>query len=189
MLAVFLDSETSGRDYKKHAILEIAYKIVNLNTGKEEAQYQRIILQDIDTWRKSDPESLKIHGLTWEMIKGGTPISQVKEEIIASFNAHRIKGKKACIICQNPSFDHGFFAQIVDLTTQSKLNWPYHWLDLASMFYAIKVKEGAKKIALSKDAIAKSFNLPEKKRPHRAMNGVDHLLLCYKHLLGFSRKD
>ena len=37
----------------------------------------------------------------------------------------------------------------------------------------------------SKDLIATQHNLPSEKKPHRALNGVDHLILCYKTVVGF----
>lgn len=37
---------------------------------------------------------------------------------------------------------------------------------------------------LSKNEIARLYHLPPETTPHRAMNGVEHLLLCYKTTLG-----
>jgi DNA polymerase-3 subunit epsilon/oligoribonuclease len=37
---------------------------------------------------------------------------------------------------------------------------------------------------LSKNEIARIHNLPPEVNPHRAMNGVDHLILCYQAVLG-----
>jgi DNA polymerase-3 subunit epsilon/oligoribonuclease len=70
--------------------------------------------------------------------------------------------------------------------------WPYHWLDLASMYWALEIKKSQNleyslpdEILLSKDNIAKSLGLEQEAKPHRAMHGVDHLLLCYTHLVGY----
>lgn len=117
----------------------------------------------------------------------------VAEEVIKIFKDVGIARGKSVFICQNPSFDRPFFAHIIDPYTQEKLFWPYHWLDLASMYwmYVVKKNEALSlpipaQVKLSKDAIAQSFNLPEESRPHRAMQGVRHLLLCYRTLVGFS---
>ena len=100
--------------------------------------------------------------------------------------------KKAVFICQNPSFDRGFFSQLIDPDTQEDLNWPYHWLDLASMYWAISMDKAKKQncpfpweTGISKDLIASHYNLPAEDKPHRAMNGVDHLLICYEAVVGF----
>jgi oligoribonuclease len=79
----------------------------------------------------------------------------------------------------------------VDVYTQEKLNWPYHWLDLASMywvaFFQKKVSLGEpipQKMSLSKNDIASQYQLPVEDLPHKALNGVNHLLLCYQAVLG-----
>ena len=40
---------------------------------------------------------------------------------------------------------------------------------------------------LSKNAIAQRFQLPIEETPHSALNGVNHLLLCYRTVVGFER--
>jgi DNA polymerase-3 subunit epsilon/oligoribonuclease len=39
---------------------------------------------------------------------------------------------------------------------------------------------------LSKNEIAQNHQLPEERSPHRAMNGVEHLILCYQKVVGFT---
>ena len=111
------------------------------------------------------------------------------------FDKHDIKRGEAVFICQNPSFDRIFFSQLIDVDTQEKLLWPYHWLDLASMYWAEairKAKGGEEKYpwmtGCSKDKIATALELPKEVKPHRAMNGVNHLLLCYESVVGFPEK-
>ena len=45
MLGIFLDSETNGLNPFIHNIIELAYKIVDLATGKEIYKYESIIFQ------------------------------------------------------------------------------------------------------------------------------------------------
>jgi DNA polymerase-3 subunit epsilon/oligoribonuclease len=40
----------------------------------------------------------------------------------------------------------------------------------------------------SKDLIAQQYKLPHEANPHRAMNGVEHLFLCYQAVVGFPQK-
>ena len=61
-----------------------------------------------------------------------------------------------------------------------------------SVFWALSMikarnKEGPLpwEIGFSKDLIAQHHNLPSEEKPHRAMNGVNHLLLCYQAVVGF----
>ena len=42
---------------------------------------------------------------------------------------------------------------------------------------------------LSKDKIAGAFALASEEKPHRARNGVNHLLLCYEAVVGFPEKE
>ncbi len=192
MIGVFLDTETNGLNAIHHRILEIAFKIVDLKDGTVKEEFQTLVSQPIEIWEKSDQESLRINGFTWEEISKGKTARHVSQTIIDLFTKWEIKRKKAVFICQNPSFDRVFFSQLIDSDTQELLRWPYHWLDLASMYWALSL-ERAKAHAgplpwetgFSKDLIASQYQLPGEEKPHRAMNGVAHLLLCYQAVVGF----
>ena len=192
MIGVFLDTETNGLNPKIHAILEIAYQIVDLSTGEVKEKYQAVVAQPLEVWQKSDPGSLKVNGFTWEEVSLGNPLFRVKEEVIASLARWKVQRKEALFICQNPSFDRIFFSQLIDPDIQEALHWPYHWLDLASMHWALSMKQSMRHqgpfpwdIGCSKDQIAAYYQLPPEEKPHRAMNGVQHLLLCYTAVVGF----
>ena len=192
MLGVFLDTETNGLNSQVHKILEIALKIVDLSSGEVKEEYQSLITQPFEAWEKSDQESLRVNGFTWQLVKEGKTSRHASQQILDLFTKWGIRRKKAVFICQNPSFDRVFFAQLIDPDTQELLGWPYHWLDLASMFWALSMikarnKEGPLpwEIGFSKDLIAQHHNLPSEEKPHRAMNGVNHLLLCYQAVVGF----
>ncbi len=187
MLGIFLDIETSGLNTKKHRILEIAIKILDLETLNIEKSYSSIIKQSPDIWKRSDPFSLKINGFTWDLVSTGKDEEQAAEEISALFLKKRILRENALYICQNPSFDRAFFSQLIDVDIQEKHLWPYHWLDLASMYWSRRLQSYQDKMTsapwetgVSKDSIASQYHLPKENQPHRAMNGVDHLILCYK---------
>jgi DNA polymerase-3 subunit epsilon/oligoribonuclease len=191
MKAVFLDSETNGLDPYKHRIIEIAFKIVNLANGDILFEYHSIVKQPESVWDKSDPKSLQINGHTKELNEQGTEEIKIKEMILNQFNHFQIERKKAIFICQNPSFDRSFFSQIVDPCIQEERKFPYHWLDLASMFFAFKMQEGQKEhsklpwnLGLSKDEIAASYGLEKEKKPHMAMQGVEHLIQCFEKVIG-----
>lgn len=193
MLAIFLDTEANGLNYKKHQVIELALKIVDIETGKEKGIYHSVVLQTLAQWKSSDPISLEVNGFTWDEVRLGKKPEIIAKEIIDLFALHNIQRGNSVFICQNPSFDRAFFAQIIDPDLQEKLLWPYHWLDLASMYWAkaiAKEKTEANKMpwvtGLSKDKIAKVYALPPEEKPHRAMNGVDHLILCYQAIVGFA---
>jgi oligoribonuclease len=192
MQAIFLDTETTGLDPYSHRLLQIAFKIVDVGSGQEKMTYQTVVKQPLSVWEARDRTSVEINGFTWEEVLTGKEETTIREEIIQIFNRFEICRKKAIYICQNPAFDRNFFAQLIDIYTQEKFNWPYHWLDLASMYWALQTKEFQEKkipfpkeINVSKNSIAEHFQLPIEAVPHTALNGVDHLLLCYRKLVGF----
>lgn len=192
MLGIFLDSETNGLNSSKHRIIEIAFKVLDVQTKEQKAVYRSLISCPKNKWEESDKESLKVNGFTFEELMQGKPIEVVTKEIEQLFASLGIKRGTAFFICQNPSFDRSFFAQIVDPDRQEKLLWPYHWLDLASMFWALamgRAEEGLGdypwQAGLSKDKIAAAYALDPEQKPHRAMQGVDHLIACYEAVVGF----
>jgi len=194
MLGIFLDTETNGLNPRKHKIIEIAFQIVDVLTGDVKEKFSSLISLSEEEWARSDPVSLNVNGFTWEEARQGATASLVGTEIQEIFLKHQIRRGEAVFICQNPSFDRIFFAQLIDTDTQEKLLWPYHWLDLASMYWANAIRKGALgqgnypwETGLSKDKIATAHSLPREKQPHRAMNGVEHLLLCYKAVVGFPK--
>ena len=193
MLGIFLDSETTGLNLNMHSLIEIAFKIINLANGQELTAYESVIFQPKSVWEKSDPESLKVNGFTYEIIqKKGQEETKVEKEIIDLFTKLQINRKNSVFICQNPSFDRVFFSKVIDPQKQEQLAWPYHWLDLASMYWALYIERSKKTSGFSgfsKDRIADYLHLPPEAKPHKALNGVNHLILCYKHLVGFPDKS
>ena len=187
MLGIFLDSETNGLNVHKHHICELAYRIVNVETAEVLDSYETLIRIHFEERKKSDPSSLEVNGFKWEDLENGKDPQEVANEVKLSFKRCGVERGKAVFICQNPSFDRAFFTQLINADTQEALNWPYHWLDLASMYWMKCLSEGKRpwETGVSKNEIAKSLGLPPEEEPHKAMNGVDHLLLCYKSVVGF----
>lgn len=195
MLGIFLDQETTGLDNYRHKLLEVAFKIVSLQTGEVQASFESVVRQPESVWAERDLASIAVNGFSWQEVSQGADARDIKEQIISLFQSIPIKRGRAVFICQNPSFDRAFFSHLIDIYTQEKMNWPYHWLDFASMYWALEVKKAEEaerelpvEISLSKDKIAQNCLLPKESTPHRAMQGVDHLLLCYQSVVGFPGK-
>jgi DNA polymerase-3 subunit epsilon/oligoribonuclease len=191
MQGIFLDIETNGLNATVHRPIDIACKIVDFSTGNIRGSYQSIIKLPFEAWVAKDPSSILINGFTWEMVSLGKEADIVSQEIIALFTELKIQRGGAVFVCQNPSFDRAFFNQLIDVYTQEHLNWPYHWLDFASMYWAIfmqsHLEQGKplpEKITVSKNDIAKAYHLEPEASPHRAMQGVNHLMLCYQAIFG-----
>ncbi len=188
MLGIFLDSETNGLNVRKHRICELAYKVVDVENGETLEAFESLIHIPFEEWEKSDPASLKVNGFTWNDLKDGMTPQKLAEKVKLSFKQCGIQRGQAVFICQNPSFDRAFFTQLIDTDVQEELNWPYHWLDLASMYWMKCLSAKGSKpwdTGVSKNQIAEALGLPTEAEPHKAMNGVDHLILCYKAVVGF----
>lgn len=191
MLAIFLDMEATGLDPVRHAPIDIAFQVVDVTTGEIRGSYNRLIKQPREVWNRHDPISLQVNGYTWDQIQKGADPALVHDEIIAIFTQIGIVRGKAVFICQNPAVDRTFITQLIDVYTQERLHWPYHWLDLASMYWAMLCQKNKneglafpEKLNLSKNEIARSYGLPSEAEPHLAINGVRHLMECYQAVLG-----
>lgn len=196
MQAIFLDTETTGLDPISHRILEIAFKVVDIPTGHEKLTYQSIVKQPFEIWERRDPTSIEVNGFTWEKVQLGKEESVVRQEIMQIFSDLKISRGTTVYICQNPAFDRNFFAQLIDVYTQEQQHWPYHWLDFASMYWVLQIRSYQEtdqcfpfEMNLSKNAIAQHYQLPIESVPHSALNGVDHLLLCYRRVVGFHHRS
>lgn len=193
--AIALDSETTGFDPTKNHLLEIALKIVDTTSGVIVDSYESVVELSDYEWSQSNPNSLRFNGFTkQEMREKGKPREEIVAKIAEIFERHKIRKGNDFFLCQNPTFDRPFFAQLFSEERQQELGIPYHWLDLASMFFAsemIKINSGEIEpynILCGKDAIAEKLGLPPEEVPHRAMNGVDHMLLIYRHIIGYPTK-
>lgn len=193
MLGIFLDSETNGLNPFVHRVIEIALKLIDLQTQKVVASYETLVYVEKEAWDLSDKTSLHINGLTYAEVSQGKKKELVSQDIQALFKENNIQRGSSFFICQNPSFDRMFFAQLINPEKQESLNWPYHWLDLASMYWAVSMRKGQKDpkcypwvTGISKNKIADVYYLPPEQMPHRAMNGVDHLISCYQAVLADS---
>jgi oligoribonuclease len=186
MQAIFLDIETTGLDPYQHRPIDLAFKVLDLKSGALLATYRQIINLSYEVWERHDPVSIQINGYSFEEISTGKNSVDVSKDVINILTDLGVERGKTVFICQNPAFDRAFFDHIVPVYTQEKLNWPYHWLDLASMYWAFYLKDLhlqglpiPDRLNLSKNEIGKRYGIPPEEGPHRAMNGVDHLIQCY----------
>lgn len=190
MLAIFLDIETTGLDPRQHAAIDLALALVDISSNVIMATYQSLIAIEEEIWHRADPQSLAINGYTWHQVCQGYPPKEVAQAIISLLSTHKVMRGQSVFICQNPSFDRAFFSQLIDVYQQEKLQWPYHWLDLASMYWALETYSYKNKqipfptkLSLSKDAIAAQYNLEAEATPHIAINGLKHLMSTYQAVL------
>lgn len=182
MLLIFLDTETTGLDPLAHRMIEIAFQIIDSSTNKTLITYETIVQQPQEVIDNADPQSLMVNGFDQELILQGKPEPTVAEEIRQIFDSVQLSKKGGVFICQNPSFDRPFFGQLISVKEAQEKKWPYHWLDLASMYWTTHFTEISQESEISKNSIANALGIEKEKEPHRAINGVTHLLACYQKL-------
>ncbi len=189
---IILDTETTGLDPSKAQVIEIAFKIIDVASGACLGAFQSVVAISKEEWAMAEPAALNVNGFTWNDIQTqGRPRIDIALDICGLFSNLKLTPHSAFFLCQNPCFDKAFFSQICPLSTRKSLHFPYHWLDFASMNWALMAKDFALKkrrpcrIPFSKDGIAFSLGLPPENKPHKAMNGVDHLLLLFSKSIGF----
>ncbi len=188
MKAIFLDIETNGLDFYINSPIQICVIIYDLHTMVCICEYQSFVFcSERQFFMHSDHSALNVNSITYEDLKNAKTTNEICEELTHLFVSHDINKKNSIFICQNPSFDRGFFDQIIPIDIQKEIELPYHWLDLASMywgriFYSNPIDDNIP--PLSKDNIALNLGIPPEKKPHRAMDGVKHLISCYRALFG-----
>ena len=190
VLGLFLDLETNGLDPWRHVPIDLAIRFVDLRSGRQMGLYETKIACSREEWDRADPESTKVNGLRWEDVEHAPPRERVGQELLQLFKQLDVRRGSAVFVGQNPSFDRAFFSQLVPVEQQEALQLPYHWLDLASMYWAYVVldwRRGGEQsfLGFSKDQIAQTMGLPPEKKPHGALQGVDHLLACYTSIIGW----
>lgn len=177
---IFTDIETNHLDDNIGIPLDITLVAYNITEGKIDDTYQAIIFCTEEEFKKSDPESLKVNGITYEYVKKtGIPISKVRNDLLAIFDNHKITSRNARFICQNPSFDRPFFSKIIDSRVQKQHNFPYYWLDLASMYWFSNITKGKIPSSITLRSIATNLKLEPESIPHISMGGVKSLMECY----------
>lgn len=150
---VCLDCETTGLDPKKDRILELA--VVKFNFEKTFASFESLI----DPERDIPEESIKIHRITAEMVKGKPPIAEVLPVVLRLIGSHVIVG-------------HGVGFDVEMLIEASKLSGiPCHLKDNLIIDTLRMARLYGESPINSLEHLRKHFHIPEE-GAHRAMNDV-----------------
>jgi len=199
MKLVFLDIETTGLNPSRHDPIEIAMCIVDTKRCKDINSsecniifsqntltcptYTTCIKLDAGKWERADVAALNINGFNSECVWHGLELEEVSSCVYKFLMDNNIRKDNAVFICQNPSFDRMFFHKIISYDTYLMENMPSHWLDLGSLFLGSIINNyfyhGNDFKIFSKDEIADEIGLAAEENPHKALNGVKHLIDCY----------
>lgn len=142
------DLETTGLDYRKDRILEIAaMRVLN---GKVVEEWSTLINHDIDI----PAEASRIHGITKEMCaEKGIPITQAIDKLV-----DMIFDTKVCVTHNGMRFDSAFLLEEfnrhgIQINTFLVNMLEHHHLDMAVFYKAMKLG-----ITREADECAKNFS-------------------------------
>lgn len=193
MRAVFIDVETTGLDFDRHVPLDVGAVVVDLHNMSCIATYYELIKCYSIQWDHADHQALEVNGFDIDNHFASKESWEVGNELLEFLVHHGILRGQSIFICQNPSFDRIFIHKLISQKKMNDFNLPYHWLDLASMYWikALDINKPVnghtlKKhspISLSKDTIASMLGIPKEAKPHKGLQGAEHLFECYKALV------
>lgn len=122
---VFIDTETTGLNSRKHEVIEIAWIVTTPDAETViETFAGRMLPEHIET---AEPRALEINGYTLEKWKAG-PVS-ARGEVAAALHKATMN---SILVGHNVSFDEGFVSALM-LKEAVVPAWHYHKVDTAAM--------------------------------------------------------
>lgn len=169
-LLVFVDIETTGFDFLKHEIIEIACLVVDPQTLEVKGEYcTKVKPEHLET---ADPEALRYNNYSEERWFQAKPLKEVLKEI----NRFAPGGM---FVGHNVSFDRLFIEKAVREKGIS-LNFDYHWLDTASIAYQ-KLFRGKEPKKLKLTHVCEALGIPHAEA-HTALGDAKLTLEVYRYL-------
>lgn len=162
IVEIVLDVETTGLDFTKERIVEFA--AIRLENGCETGRFETLInpMQHI---RKS---SVKIHGITQEMVEDAPKEEEVIDSILDFIGDYPI-------VAHNAVFDYSFLNEASLRCRNKKLE--NHRIDSQFLFKEVFPDEEAPNL----ENLGKRFNVESKNR-HRAMGDAEVLAKVFPKL-------
>lgn len=162
---LLIDTEFSGFDLEKHELLQVAAILLDKKTLKEKKFFNSYIKPK--NWPKRDKDSMKVNGITWEMVKDAPGLKEAIKSFKKEFGENVIQ-----------AFYVGFNDKRFMLEAYKKagIKWEfdYHFLDIWALAYAYL---GKKNLLKSKNDFAgfgleylmKHFKIEVPKAMHDAL--------------------
>jgi len=167
-LEIVLDTETTGIDHRKgHRLIEVGCIEIEdlLPTGRTFHHY-------IDPEREIEPDAIRVHGITNEMVKGKPRFAGICDELLDF-----IGDKK--IIAHNAQFDRGFIDMELDRHGRP-MTEAEQWIDTLEI-----ARHRFPGMPASLDALCRRFNISLAERDlHGALIDARLLASVYLELLG-----
>ncbi len=158
---LLIDLETTGLDAQKHEIIQIGAVLLDRKTLKEKEVFSSY--SKPAKWKKRDPESMKINGITWENLKGAPSL----KEVLGRFSG----------LCRPENVVLSYYGGPLDMDflreayKKAGLKWQfdYHYFNLWAVFYAFlasknKLRNSKKFTGFSLDDFMKEFKIKSNSR-------------------------
>ena len=165
---IVLDTETTGIDHRKgHRLIEVGCIEIEdlLPTGRTFHRF-------IDPEREIEPDAIRVHGITNEMVRGKPKFAHICEEMLEFIGDNKI-------IAHNAQFDRGFINMELERhgrpTTAAE-----QWIDTLEI-----ARRRFPGMPASLDALCRRFNISLAERDlHGALIDARLLASVYLELLG-----
>lgn len=83
-----LDIESTGLDFTKHELIQIAAILLDKKTLKEKSRFETFIKPK--HWAKRDPESMAVNQITWDMLKDAPDLKTALKKFQRKFGSNVI---------------------------------------------------------------------------------------------------
>jgi DNA polymerase III subunit epsilon len=164
---LLIDLETTGLDPQKHEIIQLAAVLLDKKTLKEKNYYSSFIKPR--HWRKADPESLKVNGITFDQVKNAPSLQSVLKEF------HKLFPPKDVIFSYYVGVTDVVFMKAAYKKIGKDFPFDYHTFNIWGLFYpylAVKNKLNSKKdfSGFGLGHLVKIFKIQAPEKMHDALN-------------------
>ena len=154
---IILDTETTGRIYTEHKIVEIGCVEI-FNGVKTDRTFQTYCNPE----RDMDPEATSINNITNEMLNDKPIFKDIAQDFLNFLNfKNNIDEENAIIVAHNAIFDSNFLEKELKIASQLLYNNFLNFEVIDTLFIA-KKKYPGEKVGL--DALCKKFNIDTSNR-------------------------
>ena len=160
---LLIDFETTGLDLEKSLPIQLGAVLLDKTGLEEKDSFLSLINQDVSDMSE---ESVKIHGITQEVLNGAPKKEDVILEFLSKF------GTEVYLASWNEMLDHKMLSKTLNSIGKDVYEYDYHYLDVWSLAYLNVVKQGRGDIIRS-EATFEYFDLP-KRGKHDALEDCRH---------------
>lgn len=131
---LLVDLETTGLDFQKHEIIQLAAVLLDRKTLKEKKALSVYVRPR--AWKKRNLESMKINKIAWEQVKDAADIKEVLEDFEKEFNPEKV------IFAHYGGPVDPDFLRAAYRKTGRPFKFDYHYFNLWGVFFAYLAARG-----------------------------------------------